>query len=112
VLDSANEFRPEAPIPFDTARTSPYMKQVLEVYETRRRLSDEQRAIAAFWDCNPYVMHVQGHTMFATKKVTPGGHWMSIVGIAARKAGADPMQAASAYVRTAVALADGFLTVW
>ena len=43
------------------------------------KLTDEQRGIAAFWDCNPYVMHVQGHTMFATKKVTPGGHWMGIV---------------------------------
>ncbi|AHG93776.1 phosphoesterase PA-phosphatase related protein (plasmid) [Gemmatirosa kalamazoonensis] len=112
VLDSASQFRPEPPLAFDTTKGSPYWTQVLEVYATRRRLTEEQRAIAAFWDCNPYVMHVQGHTMFATKKVTPGGHWMSIVGIAARKAGADPMQSASAYVRTAVALSDGFLAVW
>ena len=112
VLDSASQFAPEMPIPFDTAKGSAYMKEVLEVYDTRRNLTEEQRAIAAFWDCNPYVMHVQGHTMFATKKVTPGGHWMGIAGIAARKAGADPMRSASAYVRTAVALADGFLTVW
>jgi hypothetical protein len=57
-------------------------------------------------------MHVQGHAMFATKKVTPGGHWMSIVGIAARKAGADLMASAEAYALTAVAVADGFIACW
>ncbi len=57
-------------------------------------------------------MHVQGHTMFATKKITPGGHWMGIVGLVARKAGADPLRAAEAYARTSVALADGFISAW
>jgi hypothetical protein len=57
-------------------------------------------------------MHVQGHTMFATKKITPGGHWMGIVGIAARQAKADVMQSADAYARTSIALADGFISSW
>jgi hypothetical protein len=50
--------------------------------------------------------------MFATKKVTPGGHWMGIAAIASRKAGADIVQAAEAYARTSVALADGFISSW
>ena len=112
VLDSASQFRPEPPIPLDTVRTSPFFRQVQEVHDVKRDLTDEQRNIAAFWDCNPYVMHVQGHTMFATKKITPGGHWMGIVGIAARKSGADIVRSSEAYARTAVALADGFLSVW
>lgn len=111
-LDSAREVRPEPPLPFDTARVSPFFREVQEVYETGRTLSDEQRAIAAFWDCNPYVMHVQGHTMFATKKITPGGHWMGIVGIASRNAKADIVRSAEAYARTAIALADGFISSW
>jgi hypothetical protein len=57
-------------------------------------------------------MHVQGHTMFATKKITPGGHWIGIVAIAARKAGADPVTSAEAYARTSMALADGFISSW
>lgn len=112
VLDSASQFRPEPPYPYDTVKTSAFMRDAIEVYETGRKLTDEQRAIAAFWDCNPYVMHVQGHTMFATKKITPGGHWMGIVGIAARKANADAMRTAEAYARTAIAIADGFIVVW
>jgi hypothetical protein len=112
VLDSSSQFRPKPPHRFDMKAGSPFYRQVLEVYETGKRLTREQRAIAAFWDCNPYVMHVQGHTMFATKKITPGGHWLGIAGVAARKAGADFMRSAEAYARTAIALADGFLSVW
>lgn len=111
-LDSASQFRPKPPHRFDMTEGSPFYLQVKEVYETGKNLTKEQRAIAAFWDCNPYVMNVRGHAMFATKKITPGGHWMGIVGIAAHKSRASLMQSAEAYVRTAVALADGFISVW
>ncbi|MFN8580080.1 MAG: vanadium-dependent haloperoxidase [Gemmatimonadaceae bacterium] len=112
VLDSSAQFRPATPIPFNLTKSSPFYRQAMEVYTTGKNLTDEQRAIAAFWDCNPYVMHVQGHAMFATKKITPGGHWMGIVGIASQQVRADMLRAAEAYARTAVALADGFLSVW
>jgi PAP2 superfamily len=112
VMDTGSQFRPEPPLPFDTTATSPFMREVREVYEVKAALTDEQKEILAFWDCNPYVMHVQGHTMFATKKITPGGHWMGIVGVAARKAGADALRSADAYARTAIALADGFISSW
>lgn len=112
VMDTGAQFRPEPPLPFDSAAGSPFMREVREVYEVKAALTEEQKEILAFWDCNPYVMNVQGHTMFATKKITPGGHWMGIVGIAARKAGADALRAADAYARTAIALADGFISSW
>ena len=112
VMDSARQFRPAPAIAFSMAKGSPFFRQVKEVYDVAHALTDEQRGIAAFWDCNPFVMHVQGHTMFATKKVTPGGHWMGIVGIASRTAGADLTRSAEAYARTAIALADAFISVW
>ncbi len=112
VMDSSSQFRPRAPLPFDSTKGSAYLGMVNEVLETSRHLTDEQRAIAAFWDCNPYVMHVQGHAMFATKKITPGGHWMGIVAIASRNADADLMQSAEAYARTAIAMADAFIGTW
>lgn len=112
VLDSSSQFRPEPPITWDTLPGSPFYLQAKEVYDVAAAMTEEQRNIAAFWDCNPYVMHVQGHTMFATKKVTPGGHWMGIVGIAARETKSSILVSADAYARTALALADGFLSVW
>jgi hypothetical protein len=111
-LDSAAQYRPAEPFRFDTAQGSPYWKEVREVYEARAALTEEQKALTAFWDCNPYVMHVTGHAMFATKKITPGGHWMGIAGIASRRANADLVRTAAVYARTAMALADGFLSAW
>lgn len=111
-LDSSGQFRPRPPLPFDMTAGSPFYRQAREVLEVGRSLSAEQRAVASFWDDNPYVTHVQGHAMFATKKATPGGHWMGITASAARKAGADLMQSAEAYARVAVALADGFISCW
>ncbi len=112
VLDSAAQFKPEPPYPYSLEPGSPFRQEVDEVYAVVRDLTDEQQAIAAFWDCNPYVMHTRGHAMFATKKITPGGHWMGIAEIASRQAESDVAGTAEAYVRTALALADGFISVW
>jgi hypothetical protein len=112
VMDSGGQFRPVAAVPFDSVKGSRFHTDALEVYEKGRTLTDEERAIAAFWDCNPYVMNVQGHTMFATKKITPGGHWMGIAMTAAKQSNATMLAAADAYARTAMALADGFIAAW
>ena len=111
-MDTSNQFRPEPPYPFDSTRTSPFFREMKEVHDISTRLTVEQREIAAFWDCNPFVMHVQGHTMFATKKMSPGGHWLGIVRIASHKANADITRTAEAYALTSIALADAFLSVW
>ena len=112
VLDSASQFKPPPPHPYSLEAGSAFRAQVDEVYEIGRDLTPEQRDIAAFWDCNPYVMHTRGHAMFATKKITPGGHWMGIAEIASRQAGSDVAETADAYLRTALAVADGFISVW
>jgi hypothetical protein len=111
-LDSANQFRPKPPPAFDTAQNSQFFREMKEVYEVVNKQDESHREIAAFWDCNPYVMNVRGHAMYATKKITPGGHWMGIVRGASRKVNADIMKSAEAYVRTAMAVADGFISSW
>ena len=76
VLDSAQQFTPPPPTPFDTDPESRFMKETMEVYEVVAAADpadkEERIAIANFWDCNPYVSHHTGHVMFATKKITPG----------------------------------------
>jgi hypothetical protein len=57
-------------------------------------------------------MHQQGHLMYATKKITPGGHWMGIVGLATRKAGLDMVGTAEAYALTSIGLFYGFISCW
>ncbi len=112
VLDSCNQFVPGRPVAFSADKDSPFMKQVTHVFETGKNLSEEQKEIASFWDCNPFVMNVRGHVMFATKKITPGGHWMGIAKIACQKANTDLTRTAQVYALTAVSLADGFISCW
>ncbi|SMG09574.1 PAP2 superfamily protein [Marivirga sericea] len=113
VLDSANQFVPQPPYDYSMEEGSPFYQQVMEVYNVvKNDLNEEKKAIASFWDCNPYVMNVTGHVMFATKKITPGGHWMGIAKIASILDGADLMKSSHAYTKTSIALADGFIACW
>ncbi len=111
-LDSASQFKPFPPIPFSTDKNSQFYMQAYEVYKINEEDTENKLAIASFWDCNPYVMHQQGHLMFATKKITPGGHWMGITGLASRKAGLSMMETSEAYTLTSIALFDGFISCW
>ena len=113
VLDSAQQFVPPPPTPFDMDEKSQFYEELMEVYEALKSDDkDERMAIAEFWDCNPYVSHHRGHVMFATKKITPGGHWIGITSIACKKAGADFLQTLEAYSLTSIALADAFISCW
>ncbi|MEL7003238.1 MAG: vanadium-dependent haloperoxidase [Bacteroidota bacterium] len=112
VIDSAQQFVPERPTSYDMTEGSTFHKEVMEVYEVSKSLDEEKSEIASFWDCNPYVMNVHGHVMFATKKITPGGHWIGIVKIACEREKADFMKSAEAYALTSIALADGFISCW
>jgi len=112
VLDSSDQFVPPPPTAFDIEKDSPFYQEVMEVYEVVNNADDEEKEIASFWDCNPYVLNVTGHVMHATKKITPGGHWVGIVGVACRTAEADLMKSLEAYALTTIALADGFISCW
>lgn len=111
-LDSASQCRPLPPPPFDMTPGSRFYTDVMEVYEVLKENTEERRAIAAFWDCNPYVSHHQGHVMFATKKISPGGHWMGIAKLVTEREKLSTEASAEAYVRVAISLYDGFVSCW
>ncbi|MCU0420414.1 MAG: vanadium-dependent haloperoxidase [Cyclobacteriaceae bacterium] len=112
VIDSAAQFKPKPPTPFSTDKNSLFFKEASEVYEVVKNITDEQKEIASFWDCNPFMMNVRGHVMFATKKISPGGHWINITRVACTKAKTDAMVSAEAYVLVSLALIDGFISCW
>jgi len=112
-LLAANQFMPPKPIPFDIKNTkSEYYQQVIAVKNAVDSLTPEQKHIAEFWDDNPFKLNVVGHVMFGNKKFSPGGHWMSVVGIAAKKANANFSTTVMAYAQTAIALFDAFIQCW
>lgn len=113
VLDSAAQFLPPPPLTYDMKDTaSAYCHEVMEVKRSVDSLNDEQRHLADFFDDNPFNLHVTGHVMYATKKFSPPGHWMNIVGIAAAQSKADFSKTVAAYTATAITLFDGFVACW
>ena len=112
VLDSANQFVPKEPLKFDLTKGSPFQKQLQEVYEIGNKMDPEKIQIAKFWDCNPYVTHHRGHAMFATKKITPGGHWIGITAIAGRTANSTFDEVVNAYANVSISLFDSFISCW
>ena len=50
--------------------------------------------------------------MFATKKITPGAHWIGITKIACNQAGLDFSQTVSAHAKTSIAIFDAFISCW
>ncbi len=117
VIDSAAQFKPTPPPAFSMEKDSDFYKELLEVYTISEEITakgdtSEEVAIAQFWDCNPYVSVTRGHLMFATKKITPGAHWIGISKIASRKTNSDLAKTVYAYTKTSIAIVDAFISCW
>jgi len=113
MMDSCSQFKPIPPPLFNPKDTnSIYGKAMMEVKTIGENLTEEQKHIADFWDDNPSKLNVVGHISFVTKKFSPPGHWMNIVGIGAKAANADFKTTVAAYAETAIALYDAFISCW
>ena len=112
IVDSAAQFTPLPATVFSTDKNSPFYKEALEVQHTGLNLTAEQTAIANFWDCNPFKMNINGHVMYATKKISPGGHWINITRLACRQTHADLVRSAEAYAWLSITLVDAFISCW
>jgi hypothetical protein len=112
LLDSAQQFKPAKAVDFSLKRDSYFYKLALAVRDTGLHLSPEQTAIATYWDDNPFKVNTNGHTMFAIKKISPGGHWINIAGLVCRQVKADYVRTAETYACLAVVIADSFINCW
>ena len=117
VIDSAAQFKPEKHPEFSLEKGTKFYDELMEVYEIGKKIkvdgdNSEEMGIAQFWDCNPYVSTHKGHLMFATKKITPGAHWIGICKIACKNVDADFDKTVFAYTKTSIAIADAFISCW
>lgn len=112
VLDSPSVYRPDFLVTFSTDPSSEFYNYAKEVQQTVETLTVEQREIANFWDCNPYLTKRDGHAIRAIRQLSPGAHWMGLVRKActAKKLGLEESLFRTAI--TAIALHDGFISVW
>jgi membrane-associated phospholipid phosphatase len=113
VLDSAAQFLPDTlPVAFSTNPQSAFFKNAKAVIDAASALDSNQISMAAFWDDNPGVSSVYGHMKHIRKKMTPGGHWMAVIGQLVRKDSLNMSASSTIYALTSIAVADAFFASW
>jgi hypothetical protein len=111
-IDSASQYSHGGLIAYDTNSTSEFYRQMMEVHDIVNNISKDQAEQASFWDCNPYALQQIGHLEFGLKKISPGGHWIGIAGIACKKKDLSIGQTAFVHAMVSIGLADAFITCW
>lgn len=112
VIDSCTQFKPLPPVPFSKDSSSAFFKLAYDVYQTGNTLTDEQRFIASYWDCNPFAVNTSGHMAIGFKKISPGGHWMNITSIATARAKLPFDKTILVHSLVAMTLLDSFISCW
>ncbi|WP_158856804.1 vanadium-dependent haloperoxidase [Lunatibacter salilacus] len=112
LLPSLEPFKPSPPKPYNLTEGSAFQLLVQEVYQVTSALSEEQILIANFWDCNPFKVEYTGHMAIGLKKISPGGHWIGITGIASQKAGLNLTETIRVHTFVALGLHDAFVSCW
>lgn len=112
VVDSCNQFVPAQPVVFSKDSGTAFYALAKEVYDVSKNPSQEQLDIAGFWDCNPFAVANAGHMSLGFKKISPGGHWMNITAIAAKKAKLDFDETIQVHAIEAATLMDAFISCW
>lgn len=109
-LDSAAQFKPVPPVEFSRDKNSPFFRLMMQNY--RDTLDDAKKAIAAFWDCNPFAVQDKGHLMMSLKKISPGAHWLGITGIACKQANKNFDESMKIHATVSIGLLDAFIACW
>ncbi len=112
ILDSCAQFTGGPPATYDTTHASGFYTQMKEVYDVTKNLSKDQADIAMFWDCNPFALQQVGHLEFGIKKISPGGHWMGITGLACKKEKLGLGETSYAHAVVALGICDAFVSCW
>lgn len=86
--------------PYSVEPGSQFYMEAVEVYETGKNTTDEQKAIARFWSDDPML------------SMTPPGHWVSIALQVAERADLPLDQTVDLLARMGVAMSDAFVGCW
>lgn len=99
-------------VQYETSKNSKLYNEALEVYQLSKIGSDKHKAIAGFWDCNPFALQVFGHRMEAQKKMSPVGHWICIAGKIIAQKDLDIVTASKVYASLSAGIFDALIYCW
>ena len=111
-LKSPDQFITKRPIEFNTNPGSDFYEIAMDVKKVVEENNKKRNIIASFWDCNPYAISQIGHIEFGIKKISPGGHWISITGIACHKKKLSLEKTIFAHTIVSISLHDSFVACW
>ena len=112
-LDTCSQFKPAPPVAFSKDKDSEFYTLLQQCQKKgANNLTEEEKTIAAFWDCNPFALQDNGHLMVGMKKISPGAHWLGITGIACQQANKSFSEAMEINTMVSVSLMDGFISCW
>ena len=109
-LDTCNQFIPPPPVAYSENKNGAFYRLMQQNYTNG--LPAAQRAIAAFWDCNPFAVQDNGHLLVGIKKISPGAHWLGITGIACGKARKSFSESMLIHTAVSIGLTDAFICCW
>jgi hypothetical protein len=112
LIGASSHFSPKPCISYSAEKTSPFYQAVKDVYDRTGKLSAEEKNIAYFWDCNPFAVQQLGHVEYAVKRISPGGHWMGITGIACLKKKTSITLTTWVHALVAATVMDAFISCW
>lgn len=112
VMKTASQFSPAKKLLYSPSRTSPFFKNVMEVYKISKTQDSTQVNIAKYWDDNPNVIIIDGHLSYYIHKISPGGHWVMLARQACQERNIPVTRAAQAYALTTIAIFDAFIACW
>ncbi|MBG9378180.1 vanadium-dependent haloperoxidase [Panacibacter sp. DH6] len=87
-------------VSYDTAPSSGYYQQFIQVYEKNKLLSQDEKEAAIWWSDDPEVTP------------TPPGHSYYLATIAIRKTQPSLIKCGETYAKLGIALADAFRNCW
>ncbi|MDX1686051.1 MAG: vanadium-dependent haloperoxidase [Saprospiraceae bacterium] len=111
-MDSSSQFRLDLPVEFSTDENSDFYQSAVLVKDLVNKADSQDIGIAVYWDCNPGPTMVDGHKMQVRKQNTPGGHWMGIHAVIAKKQDQSLIRTARVYAELMAGIADGFIAAW
>lgn len=82
------------------------------IYDKSKKLSDEEKKIAMFWDCNPMITKKIGHAHIVRYRMTPAAHWIMIsTQLDEIKKLSTELQSLF-YATLTMSMADAFIVCW
>ncbi len=85
---------------YDTSNISQCYKEFMEVYHSNKKLTQEQKETAIWWNDDP------------SETYSPPGHSYNLASTIVRLKKVDMVKAAETYARVGLAVADAFIVCW